>query len=106
MTNQVRLNVGGGVFDAVANPSLGAEMDDAIEIVSGHHLVQGCRIGKIDLFEPEAVVEAACQTLEPGPLEGRIVVIIEVVDPDHLVAALEQYTRRGRADEPGGTRHQ
>ena len=106
VTNQVRLHVGGGIFDAVADARLRSKVDDAVEIVARRHFVQRLGIGEIDLFEPEAIVEAARQPLEPPPLQGRIVIIVEVVDSDDLVTALKQYTRRRRADEPGGTSHQ
>ncbi len=39
------------------------------------------------------------QLCEPGDLEGRIVVVVEVVDSDDLVAALEQPLRDVHADK-------
>ena len=57
-------------------------------------------VGEIDPLEAEAVAELPLQLVEPRLLQRRIVIIVEIVDPDDVVAALEQGARGRRADEP------
>ena len=42
-----------------------------------------------------------CQSRQPVELEARVVVIVEVVQPQHLIAALQQRQRHMHADESG-----
>ena len=39
-------------------------------------------------------------------LQRRIIIAVEIVDPDHRFAALDQTGRDGMADETGGTGHE
>ena len=64
-------------------------------------------IGKIDPLEPKTVAELRARPVEPGLLQLRVVIIVEVVDPDDIVAAaLEQCPRGRRTDETCATRDQ
>src|SRR5207253_10134392 len=58
------------------------------------------RIGEIDALETKPVAELLLQVAQPRLLERRVVISIEIVDADDLVAALEQRARCRRADEP------
>ena len=69
-------------------------------------LVQRFGIGEVDAFEAEPVAELLLQLVEPRLLQRRIVIIVEIVDADDLVAALQQRARRRRADEPRSPRDQ
>ena len=42
------------------------------------------------------------EIIQPGLLQGWIVIMVEVVDPDYVLAALEQGPRGGGADEARG----
>ena len=44
---------------------------------------------------------AALEPFEPRLLEGRVVIIVEIVDADDLLAAVEQRHGDGRSDEAG-----
>src|SRR5204863_5452121 len=57
-------------------------------------------IGEVELDELEVL--ASAEDLEPSVLQRDVVVLIEVVETDHLVAALEQYPRRMKTNESGG----
>ena len=50
-------------------------------------------VGKIEPFEPESVAELLLQAREPRLLQPGVVIIVEIVDADDLVAALEQRAR-------------
>ena len=100
MADEVGLHVGCRVLDAVADAGLGAEVDDAVEArCASARRFSAVGIGEIDPLEAEAIAELAREAVEPRPLQRGIVIIVEIVDPDDLVAALEQGARGGRADE-------
>ena len=63
------------------------------------HIVHGraIRDGGIDVHIFR-VTRAACKT---RAFELGVVIVVEVVDADHLVAARQQTPRKGGADEPG-----
>jgi hypothetical protein len=98
MPDQVRLHICQRVFDAVTNAGLRAEVDDPVEIRFARKFRQRPGIRKIDLLEAEAVVEPAGQPLQPGFLQRRVVIVVEIVDPDDLLAALEQSAGGRRPD--------
>src|SRR4051794_5063763 len=87
-------------LDAVANAGLRAEMNDASELLRCEQLCHRFAIGEIELDELEVL--ASAEDLEPSVLQRDVVVLIEVVETDHLVAALEQCPRRMKTNESGG----
>jgi len=58
------------------------------------------------LLEAETVVEPLRQPFKPGALEVGVVIAVQIVDSDDLVAAIEQGTGRGCADETCNARDQ
>lgn len=49
--NEVRLDVGIGVGDAIANTCLGGEVDDYIEVILLEKAIDSCLIGNVALYE-------------------------------------------------------
>src|SRR5688572_29308618 len=77
-------------------------MDDVFERSAPERRLERSFVGEIDLVEGEA---RAARVVQPGEtilLQADLVVVIEVVDTDHLVATREQAFGQCRADEPGG----
>ena len=103
MADEVRLHIGLRVLDAVADAGLRAEMDDAFESIGVGKPLKRFGVREIDAFEAEAVAVLAREIVEPRLLERRIVIIVEIVDADDVVAALQQGARRCRADEARGS---
>ena len=106
MADEVRLDVGAGILEAVANARLRPEVDDAVELDAVGHALERLRIGKIGPLEPKTVAELFGESVEPSLLQPGVVIIVEVINPDDiLAAALEQCPRRRRTDETRSTRH-
>ena len=61
-------------------------------------------IGEIQPFELKARVVA--KDIEPGRLQPRIIIVIEIVDPDDAMAGLQQPLRYVESDEARGSRYQ
>ena len=57
-------------------------------------------------LEAKAMAEQLQKPGQPRLLQRRVVIIVEIVDSDDLVAALEQRARGRCANEPCGTRDQ
>ena len=74
-------------------------MDDAVESFRGKQAVDRCAVGDVDLVEREVRV---LELLQPRELQVDVVVLVEVVEPDDVVAAREQALRDVHADETGG----
>lgn len=97
----VGVHVGVGVGQRVAHTGLGGQV---------HHPVRGsikgrieCRaVGQITPHQLEA--DLAIQPNDPGFLQGRVVVVVEVVEPHNLVAPVEQGGAHVCADEARSTR--
>lgn len=98
-TNQIALDVGVRVGQRVTHASLRGEMDDALEIFFGKQFVQRNRVSHVHADEAE--VGIGLQTLQARQLQLRVVVIIEVVDADHIVAAFQKNAGDVESDKAG-----
>ena len=63
VADQVRLDVGAGILEAVANACLCPKMHDRIDPDRVGELPQRLCVGKIELLETETIVEAALSIL-------------------------------------------
>jgi hypothetical protein len=75
-------------------------MNHARWLVGSENFFDGGPIGKItsDVRVPGMVLE----TRKAGPLEGHVVVVVEVVETDDLIASLKQAHRYMGADKASG----
>lgn len=96
----VAVDVGVGVDEGVADAGLGGQVDDGAETVFGEEVGHAASIGKVEADEGEA--GAALELGEAGVFEGGVVVVVEVVEADDGVAAVEQAGSGVEADEAGG----
>jgi hypothetical protein len=91
------------VVDRVADAGLGGEVNDDAETVGGEEGFHLAAVGEVDAGEGEGV--ALLEPFEPGLLEGRVVVVVEVVEADHLAALTEEALGEVEADEAGRPCH-
>jgi hypothetical protein len=102
--DDVRVDVGVGVGQRVAHPRLRGQVDHAVEPSPAEQLGDGGALGEVQLAEAEARVPP--QLRQPRLLEGDVVVVVEAVDPDEVVAARQQAPADMKADEAGRAGHQ
>src|SRR3954452_10752318 len=81
-------------------------MGDAVDGDRVGEALQGIRVGEIDPLEAKAVAELLLKARKPRLLQPGIVIIVEVVDADDLVATLEQSARRCCPNESCSPRDQ
>jgi hypothetical protein len=87
----------------MSRAGLGREMHDKLETVLGEQGGHSDAIGKIELGKAEAVEFARLR--EARVFQLRIVIGVQIVEPDNLTAILQQPARDVEADESGRTRY-
>ncbi len=96
------LDIGIGVFERIAHPGLCGEVDDAGEVLvgrdQGEHAVA---IGDVELGKDKIWQDV--QLGEPRLLQPRVVIVVDVVDADDAVTAVQQSFGGMEADKPGNT---
>src|SRR5690606_37823605 len=91
-------------LDAVAHAGLRREVHDPVEALLREQIRNAVAVADVELHELEVAVRL--EQREPGVLQRDIVVLVQVVETDDLVAALEEPACRMEADKAGRTRHQ
>ena len=79
------------------------EIDHRVEMVTAKQLFHRRPVGQVRAGEAEP-----CMILDQREaclFQADIVVIVEVVQPHHLVAALQQFTGDVKSDKSGGAGH-
>ena len=77
-------------------------MNDPIELFRHEQIGHTSPVGNIKFDKPEAGMGQ--QAVQAVLFEGNVVVVVQVVQPDHFIAARQQPQRSGHADEAGGPR--
>ena len=101
---QVGLLVGKGVDQGVPHPGLGRQMADFLGPVGLKQGFQGRQVGQVRGHGDKIGVPA--QFPVPVMLQGRGVIIVEVVQPHHPGPVVQQGPGHMIADEPGAAGHQ
>ena len=101
---EIALEVGVRVGDGVADACLRREVDDCVETLRGEERVQ--RLLVRDVHLDEALALPGAELGDAPVLEPDIIVVVEVVDADHLVPAFREHIHQFRADESCGSRDQ
>jgi hypothetical protein len=89
------------ILEGVADPSLRAEMNHPLEVVGGEQLRHRRSVRKVRLQEPKSRV--ILEPLEPRSFQSDAVVIVQIVEPDNLMAVPYQAHRGCGADKTGRT---
>ena len=96
----IALHVSVWRFEGVAHAGLRGEMDDPLELLPGEQLGDAIVVGEIELYETECR-----QFFEPGEarlLQRNVVVVIQVIETDDVVAPPDQEVGHMRAYETRG----
>src|SRR4029078_11293743 len=92
------------MVERIANAGLRREMNDALGLLLGKGRLDRRPVGQIGLDEAKGLKRL--EPREPGFLQRQVVIGAEIVEPDHLVPALEQTGRRVIPNEAGGAGEQ
>ena len=105
----VARNVGQRVLEAEADAGLCGEMDDAVEAAIADAGIDCRLVGKIGAHEAVAGALLRRQVVElrePRFLQCRVVIGVDHVEADDIIAALDQPACDVITDEPGIAGHQ
>src|SRR5579862_5051376 len=95
----IRIRIGMRIFQRIADACLRGEMDDDGEAVLGKQRLRCFAIGEIGLHEME--LRLSIQDIEARLFQRRIVIIVDAVEADDLLAKRKQSLRNVKADETG-----
>lgn len=102
------IDVGGkidiGIFDAVAHPGAGGEIEHRVESVTGKHAIH--QFLRFDVALDEGQPLPAPQRLHAVLLQAHIIGVVEIVDRHDFHAAVEQLRGDAGGDESGGAGEQ
>ena len=88
-----------GVFGGVADAGLGGKMHDPLGLVLGEGGLDRSAIGEIS--GDMGVAGQRQQPIQPRLFQSRVVIVVEVVEADDLLAAGQQDLGNVGADEAG-----
>lgn len=91
------------VVNRISNTCLGSEVNDSVEWILMENVCNRITVGEIS-FEKGEVFQSP-QRLESRVLQCRIIVRVDVVDPDYLMPCSTQFMGYGTSDKPCSTRH-
>ncbi len=96
---EVGVDIGMWIDQRVTYAGLRSQMHDIGKAMGSEQFRHGPPVGNIDLVELE--IGECLEFRDPGLLETRIVIGIEVVDAHHVVSVRQQAPRDVHADESG-----
>src|SRR5882757_6430722 len=92
------------VFKRVTHAGLRRQIDDALRPVFFEHPFNLVAVGKIGLYEMKIVL--SLQPRQTSELEIDVIIIVEVIEADDVIAAGKQGPCGLRADETRDARYQ
>ena len=104
-SDEVTLNVGTGILDRVAHPSLGGEVHDDVEAALCHEPFHERRVGDVAADEPKGPgrpVRCRLHHLYAVLLDAGVIVSVDVVDPGNVPSLANEASGQEGADEPSG----
>ena len=105
MAFDVGLGIGVGVDQRIAHAGLGRQMDDPGDVgMAGEGLFHGLALGNVGAHHGKALMGQ--QARGALFLQRDVVIVVEVVDADHLLAPRQKRLRGVKADKAGGTGNQ
>ena len=103
-SDDVALHVGVRIVDGVAHSRLRAQVHHALKFVAVKQGLHCLTVRKIHLDEFEAWI--TLQNLQTRLLQRRVVVCVEIVEPDDLITPIEQQPRGVKTDKSRSTGHE
>ena len=85
--DDVAVDIGKRVFNGVTHAGLGGEVDDSLRLVGGKALFHGFAVTDVDA--QVGIVGVTCMACQSCLFNGRVVVVVVVVDTDDGVTTLQ-----------------
>ena len=104
MPFEIAVLIGEGVFEAIANARLRGEMDDPADAVRFDQFADQPGARDVAVDQPE--VEIVDEPRDARLLERDVVIVGEIVEPEHAFAAREEPFGHSMADKARGAGYQ
>ena len=96
-TFDVAVGIGMRIDERIAHAGLGGEMHDAPDRLLGKKSCMPCRLARSSLTKLKSFMRR--QLGEPGLFQSHIVVVVEIVEADDLVATVQEALGHMKPDE-------
>ena len=100
----VAVDVGLRILERVTHAGLRGEVNHARKFLAREQRLHAALVGEVHLHETK--LRLPLEDGEARALEIRVVVVVEVVEPDDFVAARQQFLRDVGTNESGGAGEQ
>ena len=101
--DDVALDKGVRLFQRTTHPRLSPQMHDALESFGGEQAGHRVTIGQVHMDEAESTV--LLEPFQTGPFDRHVVVVVQIVEADNLVAAIEEALCGGSSNKFRGARN-
>ena len=98
-THQIRIHVGVGILNGIPHPGLRGQVDDSLGLFLCEESLHAGAVGQVELVETETRTPA--EFGQPGLLQADVVVVVEVVESDHLIPPPQQQLGGVETNESG-----
>jgi len=99
-SDQIAVDIGHRVLQRIPNAGLRGQVYDTVKFFCGKQRCHLLPIGDIHLDESEVRIFA--EVAEATLLQIDVVIIVEIVDANDLIASLQQAQPNAHADKAGG----
>ena len=103
-THHIAVDVGQRVLQRITHPGLGPQVDHAVKLPGLEQLGHAGAVGQVHFHKAEVGVGG--ELGQAAFFERHRVIVVEVVQPHHLVAASQQPCRDRAPDKTGSTGQQ
>ena len=105
--HQIALDVSRRILQGVTDPGLSRQVDHHCRLLGSKQRHQVIAVLQGHFHKaPSTLPGDRLDLTQPRLLERRVVVIVEIIEADNPISALQQADRQGCTDESGGTRYQ
>ena len=99
-TFEIAFLIGKGVFQRIPDACLGGQVTNFPDGVVPEYLFKTRKI--LDIVPIKGEAPAALQLIQAGPLEGDIIVIVQIIDTNDLCTLVQEGFGEMKSDETGG----
>ena len=103
MPRNVRMDIGCGIFERIAHPGLGTQMDDPVNRLVGKRMGQRIGVGKIDIDKLICIGMLRLKACDARALQVERIIGREIVDSNYPLAAFQQSVSDVHSDKASRT---